>query len=1082
LELGDAYRKIEPGGGYTWARGTIFSRLDYIFVSNSLLGHIQEVKNDWTFDRSDHAAVRIRVNIPEAKTKGPGLPRVNAEILKKEPIRIEFIDRVKEAMNDTPSSWGHEKKLEFLKVLTRSVLSELSGREKKIEEIEYEALCGQLNMLKNNYAESLVNGVNIPNAQETITALEMEVEKIQKSKADRLAELAKSKWYDEGEKSNKYFLNLLKRRKNESTIKILEDGEKIAQSQKEIEKLILEFYTNLYSEDKSLTNDYDSFFPDLPRLNEDARRDLDRPITLEELEKTLATCQESAPGPDGIPYLVYKKCWEVFGIYILNAWNSSIARGILPDFNRTSTIMLIPKEGKDPKKVGNWRPITLSNCDLKIFTKLISNRVSKVLPKIILNTQTAYIPGRAVHDNLRMFEFYKNYCSKNNVDAVLLSLDAAKAFDSVDHNYMFEALRRYGFSETFISVVRTLYKEIKADILVNGFRSTMIRIERCVKQGDAFSCAMFIICLDPVLRNIENNKRIKHVEIKLPLSNRKIKNKTGAFADDVGAVTMNQKESINQIFVEYDRFSSVSGIRLNETKSEIMCLGRERYVQEEIEVEVNRRKFKLNSVEKIKICGITFSLNSELAHALNVEEKIDSMERNLIAWLHRGLTIPGKIVITNTFGISQLIYSMQCCEFQEADLNRIESMIFKFLWNKKWHGNRAPDRIKRSVIKGEYNEGGLKVPDIKKMNEALKLKQFMRAAISSHPIKLIQKFQTESLDYDFVYQQEYARMCEMDVVVRSAQGTINKLTDGMREVEYSALKPYQIDLLANTDVVEYLTRKNHTLAKMYFKKLFVLGIEKYIQLYREFLFPRNDECRVVANFVLRSFPKEWRDLMMNNEINDDVNLTECLPWSSCGRGVPSGRITVKMIRGTLNKLSKIELVIPILNKLGIRRHENVNPFLAARKANKSVNLAFFKYRLLHGDIYSKERMFKFKMVNDENCDFCGRKESIKHMLWDCERVKRTWDLTRAIFTVFDPGIALIFDTVFVGFSPTNVVLESILTRITRTIIARDRSEILSLNKVKFELIEHCNLNIYSKSTKTKDKIPWRQIKNIIEEI
>ena len=74
---------------------------------------------------------------------------------------------------------------------------------------------------------------------------------------------------------------------------------------------------------------------------------------------------------------------------------------------------------------------------------------------------------------------------------------------------MFETLKRYGFPEDFIDTVRLLYRDIKADILVNGFKTTMIRIRRCVKQGDALSCALFIICLDPVLRRIERNDKIK---------------------------------------------------------------------------------------------------------------------------------------------------------------------------------------------------------------------------------------------------------------------------------------------------------------------------------------------------------------------------------------------------------------------------------------------------------------------------------------------------------------------------------------------------------------------------------------------
>ena len=93
----------------------------------------------------------------------------------------------------------------------------------------------------------------------------------------------------------------------------------------------------------------------------------------------------------------------------------------------------------------------------------------------------------------------------------------------------------------------------------------MIRIRRCVKQGDALSCALFIICLDPVLRNIENNKKIKAIKLKTPITNVTIESKTGAYADDVGAAILNEEGSINGIFSEYGRFSSYSGIRLNET-------------------------------------------------------------------------------------------------------------------------------------------------------------------------------------------------------------------------------------------------------------------------------------------------------------------------------------------------------------------------------------------------------------------------------------------------------------------------------------------------------------------------------------
>jgi hypothetical protein len=117
-------------------------------------------------------------------------------------------------------------------------------------------------------------------------------------------------------------------------------------------------------------------------------------------------------------------------------------------------ITLLPKEGKDTKDIKNWRPITLSNCDSKIITKTISLKTSKVLESIIDPSQTAYVPVRSVADNLRSNFFYKNHCNKNNIDAVLISLDAEKAFDSVDLKYIEETLIAYGFGPGFIPILR----------------------------------------------------------------------------------------------------------------------------------------------------------------------------------------------------------------------------------------------------------------------------------------------------------------------------------------------------------------------------------------------------------------------------------------------------------------------------------------------------------------------------------------------------------------------------------------------------------------------------------------------------
>jgi hypothetical protein len=86
------------------------------------------------------------------------------------------------------------------------------------------------------------------------------------------------------------------------------------------------------------------------------------------------------------------------------------------------------------------------------------------------------------------------------------------------------------------------------------------------------------------------------------------------------------------------------------------------------------------------------------------------------------------------------------------------------------------------MLNGEYHEGGLKVPDIWLFEKALKFKQFARMIESAHPIKNIQRYIIESLDYDKIYQQEYCTISDLDCVTAVAQNTINILTDKMRKV------------------------------------------------------------------------------------------------------------------------------------------------------------------------------------------------------------------------------------------------------------------------------------------------------------
>ena len=311
---------------------------------------------------------------------------------------------------------------------------------------------------------------------------------------------------------------------------------------------IVRYYKKLYEDyEKNVLREEedDEFFNNIGVISENDASEVSKPIDKLELGKTLATCKDSAPGPDGIPYAYLRHLWPVIGDIVVNAWNYSLATKALPPSHKLSILKLIPKAGKDLKKLTNWCPITLSNCDHKLITKCYANRMSAKMATVISETQTAYLKGRMINDNIRAMIMALNAANEDeNVDGLLVSLDAKKAFDSVEHSYIIKCLEKVGLS-SFVGIFKILYRDLSSDIIINGKIVKGFRILRGVKQGDALSCVLFIICMEPLLRNIEANDAIEKIYVDsvsdyLP--------KVMSYADDVNGTIKNNAESIKNLF------------------------------------------------------------------------------------------------------------------------------------------------------------------------------------------------------------------------------------------------------------------------------------------------------------------------------------------------------------------------------------------------------------------------------------------------------------------------------------------------------------------------------------------------------
>ena len=117
----------------------------------------------------------------------------------------------------------------------------------------------------------------------------------------------------------------------------------------------------------------------------------------------------------------------------------------------------------------------------------------------------------------------------------------------------------------------------------------------------------------------------------------------------------------------------------------------------------------------------------------NVESILQKIDHQFKIWSRRSLTTLGRIQIVKTFGLSQILFVLQSLVLNETDFKRVNTILYKYIWNRHYLAAKAPERIKREIVNQPVNLGGLGMLDLKELDASLKIKAFGRLVNSNHP-------------------------------------------------------------------------------------------------------------------------------------------------------------------------------------------------------------------------------------------------------------------------------------------------------------------------------------------------------------
>lgn len=671
-----------------------FSRIDYFLISNNLISKVGKCYYD-SIILSDHAPITVSIQINNLSFSAFRF-RFQARWLQDLDF-VNFMDtKIDQYFQVNTNQTSASVKWEAFKAYIRGEILSYTRHKTKL----YYTQVGNLEKQIKAIEQQLFNRYD-PLKQKEILILKAQYNELTSSKIVKNLMWLKQSYYDQGEKNGKLLAWRIKKIQTDRTINSIidENGEDIVDSQ-EINNVLKAYYENLYkSEYANFSERQNSFLDKLnfPTLSNEDRCKLEGNLSIEELQEALQCMNNGkAPGPDGIPVEIYKKFAVKLMPHLLDVFNESLEKGVLPPSLRSAIITLVLKPGKSPKDKSSYRPISLMSCDTKILCKVLSNRIETLVPNLIMNDQNGFVIGRqAFHNTRRVFNIL--YKKQNAKDHAVLSLDAEKAFDRIEWGYLFETLKRFGLGDGYLKWIRLLYTEPQAEVITNNQISKPFNLSRGTRQGCPLSPLLFLFAVEPLAMTIRNSPDVKGITVG------EKEHCLSLFADDIIVFLSNLKTSIPTLNNILSEFKGFSGYKINKNKSALLILNED----ERINSTYNRQF--TNTPEGFIYLGIKITPNIKTIIATNydplVKKIIDSLER----WKALPISIIGRINIIKMSVLPKILYLFQSIPLPPPTsfFSTLNKTFTKFIWNDK------RPRLRLSLLYLPYDRGGLRVPNIK---------------------------------------------------------------------------------------------------------------------------------------------------------------------------------------------------------------------------------------------------------------------------------------------------------------------------------------------------------------------------------
>ena len=483
------------------------------------------------------------------------------------------------------------------------------------------------------------------------------------------------------------------------------------------------------------------------------------------------------------------------------------------------------------------------------------------------------------------------------------------------------------------------------------------------------------------------NSNIKGITT--PRNEQEAEIKIKQLADDTTLFLKDSKDMIEATAL-LRRFQSFSGLKLNTNKTKALQLGKNK----------NKQNVPFATVNRIKILGIYFEAHRM---ARNIEDnwksRIECMQRMIVNWSKRDLSIHGKIIVTKTFLISQISYVMQSVGIPDIVLNKINTMLYKFIWQRKHSNKKAFEKVKRKVMESDIEMGGLKMINICNLQKLFYLQWAGKFSAKTDE------------NWSFIPRWDLRKLIDRNgcFFINSNSKEIEHIND----LENDFWKEVMITYLNNKKVSEVEVNQSNILDQplfyndhirfkgktLYFTKWKEKGIEyiKHVVNTKEkrlltlaeiesLLGHKTAMTLFEHNALQNAIPTTWFNLLGRNNLTNNEQTTS--------REGTLFNTKPKEIRRLLNKMNPTT-VTPTGTEFW-RRTLNFDLsqiiWLIPKTCTNEIRLRELQWKINHNIYPTNILLQKMKVTETNKCDVCTEEiDYIEHFFFHCPQVKYFWN-------------------------------------------------------------------------------------------